>query len=207
MKRKGRTVNVIGKIMLGVAVMAPDLALSGDIFSYPRTRMAEFKHQINVIESRGVATYAVQSSETAKISKARPAGELVVAKRKLRGRHISLFIGEAKAIAKRHGIPQALFLALIQQESAWNKNARSSAGAIGLAQLMPGTAKDLGVNPNDPLQNMEGGARYLRDQFDTFGNWRLVLAAYNAGPGAVQKYNGIPPYRETRNYVKRILGS
>ncbi|HAW47938.1 MAG TPA: lytic transglycosylase, partial [Roseovarius sp.] len=77
----------------------------------------------------------------------------------------------------------------------------------GLAQLMPETARNLGVNPHDPRENLEGGARYLAEQYRTFGSWRLALAAYNAGPGAVTKHGGVPPYEETRNYVKVILGS
>lgn len=120
-----------------------------------------------------------------------------------RGEYLPL----AKAAAQRHGIPQDLFLRLVQQESGWNPRARSHAGAIGLAQLMPFTAKKLGVNPLDPAQNLEGGARYLRQQYDRFRSWRLALAAYNAGPEAVQKYSGVPPYKETRGYVKAILGS
>ena len=71
---------------------------------------------------------------------------------------------------------------------------------------MPGTARDLRVNPHDPMENLEGGARYLSTQFKTFGEWRLALAAYNAGPGAVRKYGGVPPYKETMNYVRKILG-
>lgn len=125
---------------------------------------------------------------------------------RLRGRHLELYLEEAKRQAKAFSIPEALFLALIQQESAWNRNARSHAGAIGLTQLMPGTARDLNVDPHDPVQNIRGGAKYLRQQYDTFGNWKHALAAYNAGPGAVQRHGGVPPYRETRNYVKRILG-
>ena len=117
------------------------------------------------------------------------------------------FIPHARAAARQHGIPEDLFLRLVQQESGWNPRARSHKGATGLAQLMPGTAAKLGVNPNDPVQNLNGGARYLRMMYNQFGNWRLALAAYNAGPGAVQKYNGIPPYRETRNYVRIIAGS
>jgi soluble lytic murein transglycosylase-like protein len=72
---------------------------------------------------------------------------------------------------------------------------------------MPDTARDLGVDPLDPLQNLEGGARYLAEQYREFGSWRLALAAYNAGPDAVRKHGGVPPYRETRNYVKTIWGS
>jgi hypothetical protein len=108
--------------------------------------------------------------------------------------------------ARRNGVDPDLFLRLIQQESGFQPHVTSSAGAYGPAQLMPGTAADLGVNPRDPLQNLEGGARYLRQQMDTFGDPRLALAAYNAGPGAVQKYGGVPPYEETQNYVASILG-
>jgi soluble lytic murein transglycosylase-like protein len=95
----------------------------------------------------------------------------------------------------------------VQQESGWNSNAVSVKGALGLAQLMPATARSLGVDPHDINQNLDGGARYLRRQYETFGTWQLALAAYNAGPGAVQQYGGIPPYRETQNYVRVIWGS
>jgi len=118
----------------------------------------------------------------------------------------SRWLEPARAAARRHGVPEDLFLRLVRQESGWNAGARSHKGAMGLAQLMPGTARNLGVNPRDPLQNLEGGARYLAMQFRKFGNWRLALAAYNAGPGAVERHGGIPPYRETRNYVRAILG-
>jgi soluble lytic murein transglycosylase-like protein len=125
---------------------------------------------------------------------------------KPKGRHVALYLNEAKKQAANFRIPEPLFLALIRQESGWNRDARSPVGAIGLTQLMPGTARDLNVNPHDPLQNLHGGAKYLREQYDRFGDWRLALAAYNAGPGAVRKYGGVPPYKETRNYIKRILG-
>jgi soluble lytic murein transglycosylase-like protein len=103
-------------------------------------------------------------------------------------------------------VPEDLFLRLVQQESGWNAGAVSHKGATGLAQLMPGTAARLGVDPAVPEQNLEGGARYLRMMYDRFGSWRLALAAYNAGPGAVEQHGGIPPYTETKNYVKAILG-
>lgn len=122
------------------------------------------------------------------------------------GRYRGPLIGVAREAARRHAIPEDLFLRLVQQESAWNPQAVSSKGAIGLAQLMPATARYLRVNPNDPKQNLEGGARYLKEQYRKFGSWRLALAAYNAGPGAVEKYDGVPPFRETQNYVKKILG-
>ncbi len=103
-------------------------------------------------------------------------------------------------------MPVDLFARLVQQESGWNPRALSHKGAIGLAQLMPATAQRLGVDPADPGQNLDGGARYLRQQYETFGTWRLALAAYNAGPGAVQKHGDIPPFRETQGYVLAILG-
>lgn len=123
-----------------------------------------------------------------------------------RGRYSGVYAGMARDAARRHGIPEDLFLRLVQQESNFNPNARSHKGAIGLAQLMPGTAQDLRVNPNDPAQNLDGGARYLKEQYRKFGQWPLALAAYNAGPGAVEKHRGIPPFRETRDYVKKIWG-
>lgn len=112
----------------------------------------------------------------------------------------------ARAAAQRHGVPTDLFYKLVTQESGWNPKAVSHKGAIGLAQLMPFTAKNLGVDPHDPKQNLDGGARYLAAQYRRFRDWRLALAAYNAGPEAVQRYNGIPPYSETKNYVAVIMG-
>ena len=122
------------------------------------------------------------------------------------GSQQSRYIDHARAAARRHGVPEDLFLRLVRQESGWNPDARSVKGAMGLAQLMPDTARYLGVNPNDPVQNLNGGAKYLAEQYRKFGSWRLALAAYNAGPGAVEKHGGVPPYRETRNYVRVIMG-
>lgn len=123
-----------------------------------------------------------------------------------KGNYKGAYLEVAKAAARKHGIPEDLFLRLVQQESGWNPHAVSHAGAQGLAQLMPGTAAKLGVDPKDPHQNLDGGARYLAMMYAKFGNWRLALAAYNAGPGAVERHGGIPPFSETRNYVKAILG-
>jgi hypothetical protein len=99
-----------------------------------------------------------------------------------------------------------LFQSLVKQESRFSNAAVSPVGAMGFCQLMPGTAGDLGVDPTDPLQNLDGGARYLATQLNTFGRIDFALAAYNAGPGNVQDYGGIPPFEETQNYVRRISG-
>jgi soluble lytic murein transglycosylase-like protein len=109
--------------------------------------------------------------------------------------------------ATRHGLDPLLFESLVAAESGFDPSVVSSAGAQGLAQLMPATARMLGVsNPFDPAQNLEGGARYLAQMMRQFnGDVRLALAAYNAGPGAVSRHGGVPPFQETRNYIDRIM--
>lgn len=99
----------------------------------------------------------------------------------------------------------AFFQAMIKVESAYKPNARSHANAIGLAQIIPSTARYLRIDVHDPIQNLDGGARYLLEQMQDFGDVRLALAAYNAGPEAVRKYGGIPPYKETQNHVRRVM--
>ncbi len=122
------------------------------------------------------------------------------------GRYRGAYLTAAKEAAQKHGVPEELFLRLVQQESGWNAGAVSHKGATGLAQLMPETANRLGVDETDPHENLDGGARYLRMMYDRFGDWKLALAAYNAGPEAVEKYGGVPPYAETANYVRNIMG-
>lgn len=107
----------------------------------------------------------------------------------------------------RHGVSPELIRAVVAQESGGNPGAMSKAGAIGLMQLMPDTARSLGVNPYDMEQNVDGGIRYLKDMARKFDSLDEVLAAYNAGPGAVQKFGGVPPYAETQDYVKKIRHS
>lgn len=109
-------------------------------------------------------------------------------------------------LAAKYDISPTLLEAVVWQESRWNEMAMSPVGARGLAQLMPGTAAQMGVNPGDPMANLEGGARYLRMQLDAFnGDIEKALAAYNAGPGRVQKAGGIPRIRETQAYVASIM--
>jgi soluble lytic murein transglycosylase-like protein len=110
-------------------------------------------------------------------------------------------------LSARYDLSPALLEAVVWQESRWNENAVSPVGAQGLAQLMPGTARYLGVDPRDPFANLEGGARYLREQLDRFGgDLEKALAAYNAGPGRVERAGGIPNIRETQHYVAAIMG-
>ena len=126
-------------------------------------------------------------------------------------------LNSVQAAAARHQQNQALaaaglndaswyllFRSLIQAESAFNPNAISPKGAIGLGQLMPGTARQLGVDPHDIEQNLDGAARYFLAQLSRFGSVELALAAYNAGPHRVEEYGGVPPFQETRNYIARI---
>ena len=122
---------------------------------------------------------------------------------------VILFRGKIEKYADKNGLDSDFVKAVIKQESGFNPNATSHCGAMGLMQLMPSTAQGLGVtNAYDAEQNIMGGTKYLKGLMDRFDNNKsLALAAYNAGPNAVKKYGGIPPYMETQNYVKNVLGS
>lgn len=169
-----------------------------------RSRSDQFASQTALMDRRLSSQYA-HSDRLRPVVPESPAA-LREAVPRYDGARRSEWIGDARAAARRHGVPEDLFLRLVRQESGWNPNAVSSKGALGLAQLLPTTAATLGVDPADPRQNLEGGARYLALQYRNFGTWRLALAAYNAGPGAVIRYGGVPPFAETQGYVVAILG-
>jgi soluble lytic murein transglycosylase-like protein len=180
-------------------LLAEGLQLSGST----KSRMAIFESQSALIDGKLSQQYEGSVRLTPNYQKGEDTAEAVPA---FRGSYKGEYLEVAKAAAARHGIPEDLFLRLVQQESGWNPTAVSHKGATGLAQLMPDTAAMLGVDIDDPKANLDGGARYLRMMYDEFGSWKLALAAYNAGPGAVIQHDGIPPYAETENYVKAILG-
>ncbi|MFM7334444.1 MAG: lytic transglycosylase domain-containing protein [Tabrizicola sp.] len=192
------TVAVIGFAGAG---LAEGLSLSGST----KSRSSIFKSQSELIDKKLSKQYSGSVKFTPKYKK----GEETADAKGIpayRGNYKGEYLEVAKAVARKHGVPEDLFLRLVQQESGWNPVAVSTKGATGLAQLMPETAEHLGVDINDAEENLEGGARYLRMMFDKFGTWELALAAYNAGPGAVEEHNGIPPFAETENYVAAILG-
>jgi len=190
-------VAAVGLIGLAGMVEAKPLNLS------TKSRVSLFRSQTSVLDGRAASQYS---------NSVRLQPKTVIAPGKggslsYNGRYSGPYLDMARSAARRHGVPEDLFLRLIQQESGWNHRAKSHKGALGLAQLMPATARRMNVNPRVPRENLDGGARYLRQQYDRFRSWRLALAAYNAGPDAVQKYGGVPPFRETKNYVRKIWGS
>ncbi len=192
-----------GAALAAIGMLAAPWAWADTVSTMSRSAL--FQSQIAVLEGRAAQQY----NDSVRLQPPRaevpplPGAEAPVV---YRGRTDSQWIETAKAMARLHRIPEDLFLRLVQQESGWYAGAVSPKGAIGLAQLMPGTAQLLGVDPHDPEENLEGGARYLRAQFERFGRWDLALAAYNAGPEAVEQHGGIPPYAETVGYVKAIWG-
>jgi len=206
--------------MTGIVTYTPKLyesdgADAGDITQEQSTSAAPPFGDLDALERRFSAMIASLTKQLAAFesSFSRAMGDLVKSYRAAtpaavpaRPSNFATTIAEA---GKRNELDPALLSAVIRQESGFQPRAVSSAGAIGLMQLMPQTARELGVrDPFDPEQNVDGGARYLRGLIDRYhGRLDLALAAYNAGPGAVDKYGGVPPYPETRAYVKNILSS
>ncbi len=187
-------------VLLPASGMAEGLILTGST----KSRKAIFESQAALIDDKLANQYSGSVKYRPDYEADEAAGDESVPN--YAGSYKGEYLEMAKAAAAEHGVPEDLFLRLIQQESGWNAAAVSGKGATGLAQLMPGTARLLGVDIDDPAQNLDGGARYLRMMYDKFGSWKLALAAYNAGPGAVEEANGVPDFEETENYVKAILG-
>jgi len=188
-----RRLGALTLAVVGLAVCFP-AAASGQIYSW---RDAEGRL---VLSDRPLATV----SRTFAVREA----SMIRSSRPVSSRAIAGYDGVIATHASHHGVRPELVRAVIQTESAFNPYARSVKGALGLMQLMPATAFELGVvNPFDPVENIRAGVAYLRQLLDRYNNnEELALAAYNAGPGAVDKYGAVPPYRETRNYVARVRG-
>ena len=188
----------ISTAALIVTVLATP-AVAADLFNN-NTKRKVFAAQTKFLDTRGASQY--RGSERLKPDSLKDDVLPIY-----RGRYRGEYLEVARSAARANGVPEDLFLRLVQQESNWNPAAQSHKGALGLAQLMPQTARILGVDPLVPAENLRGGAKYLAQQYRKFGSWRLALAAYNAGPEAVTRHGGVPPYKETQNYVRKILGS
>jgi len=188
--------------MTGVVGLTATVAQAEGLTFSSNNRAGLFRAQTSVLDGRAASQYASSVRLLPNYIDALSNFTLSYG-----GAYSGPYLPMARAAARRYGVPEDLFLRLVQQESGWRATAKSHKGAYGLTQLMPATARAMGVDKTNPSQNLEGGARYLRQQYDKFGSWRLALAAYNAGPEAVEKYGGVPPFRETRNYVRVIWGS
>lgn len=194
--------DIVACFALSALLAGPGCPASAETLFSSSSGRSSFANALNVLDGRAADQYKDSVRLTPGYA---PSAETAIPR--YEGRYRGEYLAAAKAAARKHGIPEDLFLRLVQQESGWNPKAVSHAGAIGLAQLMPATAARLGVDPHDPTANLDGGARYLRMQYERFKSWRLALAAYNAGPDAVVKHDGVPPFDETQGYVKAILGS
>jgi soluble lytic murein transglycosylase-like protein len=153
------------------------------------------------VDENGTVHFTDIRKSAAYVAIARPKGLIIVPRAQTR-RYDRVILDAAES----HGVPAAMVKAVIAAESAFDPSAVSPKGAMGLMQLMPDTAKGLGVlEPFRADENVRGGTRYLRRLLDRYGDWTRTLAAYNAGPSVVDRYQGVPPYRETRQYVERVL--
>jgi soluble lytic murein transglycosylase-like protein len=184
----------------GVALWTAVLVWAS-VAALPRTARADTLYRY--IDERGVVHYTNISYDERYQRVRPPSGFGWSAVARSDGRRFDGLIQQAAAHA---GVPPAIVKAVIHAESAFSVRAVSRAGAMGLMQLMPATARELGVlDPFRAEENVHGGARYLRSLHDRYGSWTYTLAAYNAGPTAVDRYQGIPPYPETQQYVRRVL--
>ena len=184
-----RTGRLIGAVAVLWTCLAPEIARAGSLYRF--------------IDDRGVVHYTNISYDRRYTRVRPPSGFGWSAVSRKDARRFDPLIADAAAGA---GVPPGIVKAVIHAESAFDVDAVSRAGAMGLMQLMPGTARELGVlDPFRPDENVHGGARYLRHLHDRYGSWTFTLAAYNAGPTAVDRYQGIPPFAETQAYVRRVL--
>jgi soluble lytic murein transglycosylase-like protein len=182
--------------LIGQRVAAIQQEIAAFTGTSSSTSATDFASQLAAAQTTGTTTAASTSSTTS--TGATPTT--------LGGGTPTQYDTQITAAATKYGIDPALLKGLIRQESNFDAGAQSGAGAQGLTQLMPATARSLGVDASDPAQAIDGGAKYLKQQLDRFGgDASKALAAYNAGPGAVAKYGGVPPYAETQNYVKSVL--
>lgn len=199
-KRRGSMRRGLLLLVLACSAAAPAVAEGLRLGGGAKSRTAQFRSQVALLDGK-------LSQQYASSARLKPAADKdSVSRVKYSGRYRGAFLEMAKAAARKYGVPEDLFLKLVQQESGWQPDIVSAKGAVGLAQLMPTTADHLGVDETDPQSNLEGGARYLSMMFNRFGSWKLALAAYNAGPEAVESAGGVPEYEETQNYVLAILG-
>jgi len=184
-----------GVLVLLVLLLWPTVGFAGGaIYSY--------------IDDRGVRHFSDRPADQRyrRVRNQTPEGLVITPPAKARPPSDDTYDREIAQLAGRHGVEAALVKAVIAAESAFDRTAISRAGAQGLMQLMPTTADELGVlAPYQPYENSDGGVRYLRAMLDRYGDVHRALAAYNAGPTAVDRYGGIPPYRETQAYVTRVL--
>lgn len=201
-KNIGKPIRLWMGLVVMISLALPTTLAAGEIIG-SKSRTQLFKSQTGVLDTRANEQY----NSAIRLAPPRVITPTKWGDGSYDGAYRGPFLDMARNAALKHGVPVDLFLKLVQQESGWNAQARSHKGAMGLAQLMPQTAAYLGVNPNVPEENLEGGARYLAEQYRAFRSWRLALAAYNAGPEAVKKYGGVPPFQETQNYVRIIWGS
>jgi soluble lytic murein transglycosylase-like protein len=206
-----RLFHLIGLLILTVPLWAGEYVVLGNGFRLHADRHEIDGDTVRVFNGGGMAEMPATSIAGYEVEESAPAPIVATADvpaKPLDPAPVTPPILAASA-ARKFDLPESFVQSVMRAESGFNPQAVSPKGATGLMQLMPGTAKKLGVDPKDPQQNAEGGAQYLRELLALYENRPdqvlLALAAYNAGPGAVEKYHGVPPYAETRQYILRVL--